>query len=329
MTSTPCGDCGTRDTLYSWKGVVYCTSCAVARATDCERTVTESVERMTKIAELGMASAQSGAGSVLRVIKGGREVGAFMERRMSALREMMASLENERYQRALASPMTADRALALALGDCHDSFNMSVVHTFGYHELEGIIGQARELLDGSMVELFAAACHNRELCMTLSDGLAWSVLDPQFEPSEFLVPPHRDKLATLPVAAVILGLSRLAELSHTLLSGSPPPDKFGEAERAAYLELEEANTRRANRAWHRVSELVDNLPLQEDRAEELVALWLLHPVEASTAKFLRLVYRSYVMGHFPEAVILCRAALERSVRAVTNDAAALPEIGAL
>jgi len=129
---------------------------------------------------------------------------------------------------------------------------------------------------------------------------------------DLLKEPWRGRLADKPAVYFLLGLARLKHVSHSLMGGSAPSLDFADLERKVYLRIDDVYIRRRNRAWHLLCDLAyEDLVGTVDRAEELLPIWLMHPMPGEVNEYVRLLHRSYLAGHYPECVILGRAVLER------------------
>lgn len=205
-------------------------------------------------------------------------------------------------------PRYGDSVFAEAVEDFLVDYD--ITYGFAVGDLVSTVAADQAL---SMGQLLARASQDegtRRLC----EGFFWDLWPSDEVRAELLVPPWRERLDTLGVAAICGGFSRMRELHSVLAHGRLPGERFSEVERRLYLETEPLTVRRTNRALSWVQTLSDSIPERNDRAEKLSELWLLYSCPAPLRDYLPLLYRCYVDGYHPEAVILCRSILERAVK---------------
>ncbi len=292
--------------LWHLDGLSYCGDCVRRAAFEKEFTFEAFLVAANKLQHLGARLVSQAIKSVVRK----REFGDKLTDRLA---ELSASgvLTRSIHEGFTTS---VEGLIGLDLVSVLDKEEYGVGFWLPDMMIDGLINATMTHPEQSLGELFASP----ETRGDIEDSIfpLMGLLD-----TEAFLRAHRRDLDKINGAAFCLGLARMIELASTLRDGTPPPEAFGEEERKLYLELETERSRRAARAWHGMKIIAEGeLKAQGDRAEELTKLWLLHPTPEPISRYLTLVYDSYVAGHFPQVVILCRAVVERAVRKALDEA---------
>lgn len=207
-------------------------------------------------------------------------------------------------------PISGESVLIDALSDIVEDLERSRAW-FGMVEILPLVDSLNEL--ERTVDMATALERARE-DDELSEAIARSVEGPVLRGLTEVMLSDNDlhqRLRNVNALAFIIGFARLAELTEALLHGAPPTTRFSGAERKVWKRLLERDLRRTARLWGFIDELREDATFRNDRAEKLSDLWMLHPVPRETQAYFGMLYRSYVVGHDQEAVIVCRAILER------------------
>jgi hypothetical protein len=150
---------------------------------------------------------------------------------------------------------------------------------------------------------------NQLLRRWLGKALLGHALRPSYLDSE----PFRTRLKQLSAMSYFLALSRIAALADCLAHGLPPQESFTEEERSLYRRVIPVNARRFRRAFwffHRQATFAKN---RGDISEELEVIWVINPIRGPIRRYLQLIFEAAIDERDAEAVIMCRAVIERAV----------------
>lgn len=325
-----CADCGSTSVVGTFNGEPYCTSCFEPRALDDTTTVEKVVFVLERLAQAGVEAEVESVASLTREVREAQETSKELVRAMEEARNQLAASGPR--QRAI-SPMFGDSIIQDRLSELLDGLLGPDPLADSPYRLGGEfmtlcrdIDTMRALLERAMQDPQTMSVVQEALwglLFQLPRGEEFSILEigPTFI-GQYLVEPWRSRLGAIRLAHVILGLGRMSELSSHLISGGLFPEaSYTERERQLYLEIEGPNRRRMRRAWHFLRELAEGeLAAREDRAELLMHCWFITPLSWSVKKYLRLLYPSFVAGHYAETIVLCRSVLEGAVNgAIPSD----------
>ncbi len=325
LTAKPvCADCGSQSIAGAFKGEPYCMSCLEPRTQCGWKTVEEAVGVIERLAQAALEAPRESLESIRRQMGEARKNSEMAKEVFEKLRPSLAA--GDAGQRMIA-PVFGDFVMQDKLGDLLPDLLGPEILLAGWAYGDGP-GSVKPCLDSeTMLDLIERAMQDPETMYAVFEAFHGQL--PQFPRDEgmpfwenvqaglrqLLAEPWRSRLASVGVVPVFAGLARMSELSAQLVdAGLFPPAPFTERERQLYLEVEGPNRRRAHRAWHFLSELANGeLVTREDRAERMVHCWFIARLSWPVTRYLDLLRRSFVAGHYPETIVLCRAVVEGAV----------------
>ncbi|SRR6266545_543816 len=308
-----CKVCGSEHVDAHYNGAPYCSACLRPLLFGEQRTPDSFVLMAEKLAQLAIDIPGKVTGSLRRAVDASNK----MIETISEVAETLPTPDqwlDQWLSAHKARTPAGDECLAQDLQSMLDDGDYGLEYWLPDCDCSALVHYCLDHPDLSVAGLLA---HTREHGR-IFDGVNSVLFGTDLEMRQLLLPPWEPRLAQVSARAFALGLNRMVELARVLRDGRPPDDSFQERERQLYLAIESISVRRTARTWHRLAELAGEGERYNDRAERMIQLWLLHPGSGLLREYLRLVYRCYTSGFDAEAIIVCRAVLERGVRDILD-----------
>lgn len=327
-----CGECGDADIAGSFDGQAYCAECLRPLATR----VSHTAEEFVSIAEDLVAIAESyDDGAAATPVRVANEHVDLMEDMIGAVKQISYEALNEQLKSNRARLPLGDDLLSSSLQDVLDEDEWGMGTWFGEPMALHVFSVAVDHQDDSVYQLLSRLFSPKALKDVMNVALRHALLGQRIELQDLRRNPHRDRLQALSGLLFAYGLVRLAHLYGSVETGEPPGEPYTAAERDLYRRLVPETVRRTQRSYFMLSWRAETLATWNDRAEQLAALWLLHPVTPRLRRYMSMLHQAYMDGRDPEAAILCRAILERAISdtcaslGLTGDDRMNPRISAL
>jgi hypothetical protein len=305
-----CVECGDADIAGTFDQQTYCAECIRPFATRAIRTAEEFV----KVAEDLVSIAESyDDGASVTPVRVAKEHAALMEELVTKLKRISIKAAMERAHLERTRLPLGDSLLASAIQDALDDDTWGVTSWFNEPMALFVFAAAADRPEDSVYQLLNRLFNSRALKRPMNDDLRVALLGQRLRLQDLRKGPFRSRLNILNGLVFAHGLVRLSHLYTSLDAGHPPGEPYTAAERDLYRRLLPDTVRRTHRSFFWFARRADFLDDYNDRAEQLAALWLLHPVSPRLRRYMGMLHQAYVEMRDPEAVILCRSILERAV----------------
>lgn len=299
--------------MASGHGKDVCARCSRRLAISVTQTCEEFLQLCEDLTRVGEQYSSNEAESIVRIVDA--EIGPLVDAVQQALQRAQQRVKIPFDGHTTGSAPTPEDVIA---GGALDRLERAPYVQWLDLELCAHLASHLDSDDDTLYALFKRVFGRRGCADRYNRFLRAALLGELVLPSSLGRTPARKRLSKLSAAAYVTALFRVVAVGEILRHGHAPSERFIPAERHLYLRLVPEQIRRAQRTFWDVLHVIEEAASRNARAEELQSIWLLNPVGGPLRDYLPLMFDAAASGRTPDAIICCRAVVERAIAATAE-----------